>query len=193
MERPYGLNLLDCDHEDPVEVRWVLSTVMGTLRRLFSLFLGPAIGARSATYLTHCDAYQRCDILGIVAVVNQSEVSRRDDQESKGATLKTFWEDFPKKDYKMRMELTGSTINKITPFMTDRTMRNIIGQPKNTINFQEVMDKGKDFIRQSLQRRAGRGKFILLGSIIVNLILIAALKRRDTAKRRTSTVPSDCG
>ena len=42
-ERPFGLNLLACDRDDPHQVRWVVSTVMGTLRRLFEYSWGPRL------------------------------------------------------------------------------------------------------------------------------------------------------
>ena len=43
LERPFGLNLLACDRDDPHQVRWVVSTIMGTLRRLYSYSWGPRL------------------------------------------------------------------------------------------------------------------------------------------------------
>ena len=42
-EHPFGLNLLSCERKDPRQVRWVVSTVMGTLRRLFEYSWGPRL------------------------------------------------------------------------------------------------------------------------------------------------------
>jgi hypothetical protein len=181
MERPYGLNLLDCDRDDPVEVRWVLSTVMGTLRRLFYYSWGPQLEhVLRHTLLTAMHITDATFIELLLLLSNpkfQQEITKNINE----PLLKSFWKDFPK-NYITRMDLTNSTINKLTPFLTDRTMRNIIGQPKNTINFEEVMDKGKILFVNLSKGDLGEENSSLLGSVIVNLILIAALKRRDTEK-----------
>ena len=52
IERPFGLNLLACDRDDPHEVRWMVSTVMGTLERLFSFIVGTTSGDMSCGM--HC-------------------------------------------------------------------------------------------------------------------------------------------
>ena len=60
----------------------------------------------------------------------------------KDPLLKQFWADVPK-GFRQRHEMLGSTINKISPFITDPSMRNIIGQSKSTIDFGKVMNEGK--------------------------------------------------
>jgi len=182
MERPYGLNLLDCDREDPVEVRWVLSTVMGTLRRLFSYSWGPQLEHVLRHTLLTAMHIKDSTFLELLLLLTNAKYRDEMTKNIKEPLLKTFWEDFPRKDYRMRMDLTSSTINKITPFITDRTMRNIIGQPNNTINFKKVMDEGKILFVNLSKGDLGEENSSLLGSVIVNLILIAALKRRDKTK-----------
>jgi hypothetical protein len=97
--------------------------------------------------------------------------------------LTTFWNDFPRNP-KDRSELVSSTLNKISPFLTDRSMRNIIGQAKNTINLREVMDKGKILLVNLSKGDLGEANSSLLGSVLVNLILISAMQRRDTQKEK---------
>jgi hypothetical protein len=83
------------------------------------------------------------------------------------------------------MEMIGSTINKIYPFITDVSMRNIIGQPENTIDFGDIMNEGKILLVNLSKGDLGEENSSLLGSIIVNQILIAALQRRPIpAKQR---------
>ena len=43
MERPFGLNLLACDRANEHEVRWVVSTILETLHRLFFYSWGPRL------------------------------------------------------------------------------------------------------------------------------------------------------
>ena len=40
---PFGLNMLECNRNDPKQVRWVVSTILVTLRRLFAYSWGPRL------------------------------------------------------------------------------------------------------------------------------------------------------
>ena len=42
VDHPFGLNLMECDTNNPHEVRWVVSNMMGTLERLFESW-GPRL------------------------------------------------------------------------------------------------------------------------------------------------------
>ena len=58
-------------------------------------------------------------------------------------------------------------------------MRNIIGQPKNTIDFRKMMDEGKILFVNLSKGDLGEENSSLLGSVLVNLVLIASLQRRS--------------
>ena len=181
MEYPYGLNLLDCDREDPVEVRWVLSTVMGTLRRLFYYSWGPQLEHVLRHTLLTAMHIKDSTFIELLLLLTNSNYQEQITKNLNEPFIRSFWRDFPKK-YELRMDLIGSTINKLTPFLTDRTMRNIIGQPKNTFDVQKIMDEGKILFVNLSKGELGEENSSLLGAVLVNLILIAALKRRDTPK-----------
>ena len=95
--------------------------------------------------------------------------------------LTQFWDDLPTQS-RDRYELISSTLNKISPFITDRAMRNIIGQTKNTFNLQKIMDEGKILFVNLSKGDLGEDNSSLLGSVLVNLVLMAALKRRSIPK-----------
>ena len=75
---------------------------------------------------------------------------------------------------------TVSTLNKISPFITDSSMRNIVGQARNTVNLREVMDDGKILLINLSKGDLGEANSSSLGSVLVNLIMIAAFQRRPT-------------
>ena len=97
--------------------------------------------------------------------------------------LTQFWDDLPKQS-RDRYELISSTLNKISPFITDRMMRNIIGQTKNTFNLQTIMDEGKILFVNLSKGDLGEDNSSLLGSVLVNLVLMAAFKRRSIPKEQ---------
>mgnify|MGYP006283930779 CR=1 FL=1 len=182
IERPFGLNLLACDTSNPHEVRWVVSNMIGTLRRLFDIW-GPrmehVIRHTLLTTLTFDGA----------TMVELTKLLFLDQEESeylaknlKDPILQRFWRTFPRSE-RMRYELTASTLNKLTPFTTDEMMRNIVGQTQNTIDFQDVMDNGKILFVNLSKGNLGEANSSLLGSVLVNQILMAALKRKSIPEK----------
>jgi hypothetical protein len=63
-------------------------------------------------------------------------------------------------------------------------MRNIIGQPHNTIDFKKVMDEGKILLVNLSKGDLGEENSSLLGAVLVNLVLITALQRRTTPQKQ---------
>jgi hypothetical protein len=181
-DRPFGLNLLACDRTDEDQVRWVVSTVMGTLQRLFAFSWGPRLEhVLRHTLMTTLAIPNSTMVELMLMLVDEDYRKEHVGLVENDPILKPFWKDFPR-GYKDRMELTSSTLNKISPFLTDRTMRNIIGQPTNTVNLNEVMDEGKILFINLSKGDLGEANSSLLGAVLVNLVLIAALQRRPIPK-----------
>jgi hypothetical protein len=178
-DRPFGLNLMTCDTDDPNEVRWMMSTVIGTLERLSGGSWGPRLEhvlrhmlltsllIKGATFL------ELFDFFYITKEEQKELVPILEDP-----ILKRFWGAFPYSP-RERYDLTASTINKITPFLTDKMVQNIIGQSENTFEFDEIMDEGKILFVNLSKGDLGEDSSSLMGSVIVNLILMSALKRRS--------------
>lgn len=178
-EWPFGLNLLACNRDDPFEVRWMISTVMGTLQRLFSESWGPRLEYVLRNVLLTSLELPQATLLEVLKLLNITVEEQKILVEIiKDPVLKQFWKTFPYSD-RLRYELVSSTLNKISPFLDDRMMRNIVGQPESTLKLQEIMDEGKILFINLSKGDLGEANSSLLGSVIVNLILIAALKRRS--------------
>lgn len=77
-----------------------------------------------------------------------------------------------------------SILNKVSAFTLNPTVRLILGQKENRLNFRQMMDEGKVFIADLGRCDAETRK--LLGSLIVTGIEQAALSRKDehTGERR---------
>ncbi len=62
-------------------------------------------------------------------------------------------------------------------------IRNIIAQPKSTIDLRFMMDEGRVLIANLSKGRLGEGPAHLLGALLVTALAQAALSRSDTDKR----------
>ncbi len=177
-DHPFGLNLLECDRDNPHQVRWVVSTVMGTLQRLFAYSWGPRLEHVLRHTLLTAMALPDSTFIEILLLLTNEEFRNRVVEKLQDPILTQFWADLPRSQ-RERYELISSTLNKISPFITDRSMRNIIGQSHNTIDLSQVMNGGKILFVNLSKGDLGEANSSLLGSVLVNLVLIAALQRRS--------------
>jgi hypothetical protein len=113
----------------------------------------------------------------LTLLLSNENYRKRIVEQVKDPIIKEFWDSFPRSD-RLKYELISSTLNKISPFITDQSMRNIIGQPKNTVDLKKVMDEGKILFVNLSKGDLGEEASTLLGSVIVNLVLISSLQRR---------------
>lgn len=178
IERPFGLNLLECDRNDPHQVRWVVSAVMGTLQRLFWYSWGPLLEHVLRHALLTAMLLPDSTFIELLLLLSNKDFRDQVVRDIKDPIIKEFWDSFPRNE-RLAYELTGSTLNKFSPFVADRSMRNIIGQPKNTLNLREIMDDGKILFVNLSKGDLGEANSSLLGVVLVNMVLIAALQRRS--------------
>ena len=68
---------------------------------------------------------------------------------------------------------------KFGPFITNTTIRNIIGQPKSAFDIRKIMDEEKVLLVNLSKGRIGDTNAQLLGLIFVNKVNMAALSRAD--------------
>jgi hypothetical protein len=69
--------------------------------------------------------------------------------------------------------------SKLTQFISNDTMRPIIGQQKSSINFREIMDNRKIILVNLSKGKIGEMNAYLLGLVIVGKILVSSLSRTD--------------
>jgi len=95
-------------------------------------------------------------------------------------TLRAFWEkEFAGFDKRQRTEVISPILNKVGQFLADPLIRNMIGQRKNRISFREVFDKRRILIANLAKGRIGEDNAVLLGSVLLTKIQLAALSRAD--------------
>lgn len=95
-------------------------------------------------------------------------------------TVKSFWtQQLAKTADFHKSEMYNYFISKFGRFMTNATMRNIIGQPKSAFDLREVMDSGKILLINLAKGEIGEINSNLLGMIFVARLFTAALSRSD--------------
>ena len=77
-------------------------------------------------------------------------------------------------------EVTSWFVSKWGPFLSNKMMRNILGQPKSGFNIREIMDSKKILLVNLSKGKTGELNAKLLGMIFVMKFQAAAMSRQDT-------------
>ncbi|MFZ2025555.1 MAG: DUF87 domain-containing protein [Microgenomates group bacterium] len=92
--------------------------------------------------------------------------------------LKNFWlNEFNKMSPQMRSESIMPILNKVGQFLSSQTIRNIVGNPKSTVDLEEMMNNGKIILVNLSQGKLGEDNSALLGAMIITKIQLAAMNR----------------
>lgn len=78
-----------------------------------------------------------------------------------------------------KSEMLGWFVGKFGAFMTNTTMRNILGQAHSSMDIRKAMDEGKIILVKLAKGQIGEMNMQLLGMIIVAQIQMAAMARAD--------------
>lgn len=189
-QQPLGVNVLACNRDDDKQVQRITSTVIDTLRKLFSYSWGPRMEdllRNSILTLMETPDSTFLDLWLLLAsplhrfrYIKTNPGTRTSGLQDE--YLRQFWDvqfEGYTKNARTLIELVGSSLNKIGRFLADPRMRRIMGQSETAFSLREIMDERKILLVNLSKGDLGEDNSALLGSVLVNLILIAALTRRD--------------
>jgi hypothetical protein len=102
-------------------------------------------------------------------------------KELKDPFVRAYWEDqiASTNDFH-KSEVLDWIVSKFNRFVTDPTIRHIVGQGRSGFSFREAMDSGKIVLLSLAKGRVGADNANFLGLILLPKILQAALARVDT-------------
>jgi hypothetical protein len=83
-----------------------------------------------------------------------------------------------------KSEVLDYIVSKFGRFVTNKTMRNIIGQTESSFNFRQAMDEKKIILCNLSKGILGEEDAKFLGLILVPKVLTAAMSRQDMAMEK---------
>ncbi|BCX14379.1 MAG: hypothetical protein KatS3mg088_062 [Patescibacteria group bacterium] len=182
-ERPMGLNLLEAKTED--QKHFVATSVINLMYKLFDPYktgiVGPRFehGVRNA--MLTAMAEEGNTFIEVVRIMTDSRFVQELLPKVTDPMVRRYWTDqiAQTADFH-KSEVLDYTVSKFGRFVTNRMMRNIIGQSKSSFSFREVMDQGKILLIDLAKGELGEENSSFLGLILVPRILMAAMSRQDT-------------
>jgi hypothetical protein len=187
-ERPMGLNLFSAKTQE--EKDFVIQEAIAMLYRLYDPGHTGIMGPRFEHWFRNAALALMADPSGGTFI----EVPRifTDDQflaeklrYVTDPVVKNFWvnEMGQTSDYH-KSEMLGWFVGKFGAFMTNMTMRNILGQVESSIDFRQIMDEGKILLVNLSKGQVGEINIQLLGMILVAKIFMGAMNRVDTPEEQ---------
>ncbi len=185
IERPMGLNLLEAKTSEEKD-----RASLDAMEIFIKLFGNEIFGPRIQHYFRNgCltlmdDEEEGATLIDVPRLFVDDEFQRYKVSKCKNAVVRSFWtNEIAKTGQREKEEMIPYFSAKFGPFITNTTMRNIIGQPKSAFNIREIMDSGKVLLVNLSKGRIGDVNAQLLGLIFVNKVNMAAMSRADVPQR----------
>jgi len=187
LSRPLGLNMLDYNYDRPEEKTFIVNEMQSIFDRLFDQeSMGPMFQQymRNALLLLMEDMpNEPATLVEVPRIFTDAAFRARKLARIHNPVVIDFWEKEATKagGEASLANMTPYITSKFGGFITNDYMRPIIGQPKSSFNFREVMDNKKILLVNLAKGKIGDINAGLLGMVITGKILMAALSRVDIA------------
>ncbi len=183
-DRDFPIAFNPMELTDPNFKHDTASELVGVMHRMFESW-GPRLEhILRFTILALLD-YPNATMLGITRMLTEKEFRKRVVRQIQDPVVKAFWvNEFAGWNDKFANEAVAPVLNKVGAFIANPLIRNVIGQPKSTIDLREVMDEGKILLVNLSHGQIGEVNAGVLGALIVTKIQLAAMSRADIPKEQ---------
>ncbi len=182
-ERPMGINLLEAKTED--EKHFAATSIINMMYKLFDPYktgiVGPRFehGVRNAMLTAMCE--EGSTFVEVMRIMTDSRYVQELLPKVQDPIVRRYWTDqiAQTADFH-KSEVLDYTVSKFGRFVTNKLIRNIIGQSKSSFDFRQIMDQGKIILISLAKGELGEENSNFLGLILIPRILMAAMSRADT-------------
>jgi hypothetical protein len=180
--RPMGLNMLEANTEE--EKHYVVSSIINLMYKLYDPnktgIIGPRFehGIRNAMLTVMSEPGST--FIEVVRAMTDSKYVQQLLPKVQDPIVRRYWTDqiAQTADFH-KSEVLDYTVSKFGRFVTNRVMRNIIGQSQSAFNFRDVMDNQKILLVNLSKGKIGEENSSFLGLILVPKLLVAAMSRQN--------------
>jgi hypothetical protein len=182
LDRPMGMNMMEADTEE--QRHFVVGSVIGLMYKLYDPHRTGIIGPRFEHAIRNAMLtimYKKgTTFIELVRTMTDSKYVDELLPYVKDPIVKRYWTDqiAQTSDFH-KSEVLDYIVSKFGRFVTNKTMRNIIGQPYSAFNFRQAMDEKKVILCNLSKGILGEEDAKFLGLILVPKVLTAAMSRQN--------------
>ncbi len=176
MDHPVSFNIMEV--ADPKYKHLIASGLIG----IFTKIWANVWSARMEYILANCILAlldtPGTTLLGIPRILVDRDYRQQIINNLKDPVVKSFWiNEYEEWDPRYRNEAIAPVQNKVGQFLNVSFVRNIVGQAKNTIDIEEIMNSQKILLVNVSKGRIGEDNSAILGAMIITKIQLAAMER----------------
>ncbi|OGH14450.1 MAG: hypothetical protein A2687_03550 [Candidatus Levybacteria bacterium RIFCSPHIGHO2_01_FULL_38_26] len=181
-KRPMGFNMLDAQTEE--QRHYVVTSIIGLMYKLFDPNKTGIIGPRFEHAIRNAMLTVMYEpgstFVEVVRALTDSSFVQEILPKVQDPIVRRYWTDqiAQTSDFH-KSEVLDYIVSKFGRFVTNKMIRNIIGQSQSAFNFRKVMDEGKILLINLSKGKIGEENSSFLGLVIVPKILVAAMSRQD--------------
>ncbi len=185
--RPMWLNMLEVLATDPeIRKREMDRAAMDATEIFIKIFGDEVFGPRIQHYFRNwCltlmeDEEEGGTIIDVPRLFTDEAFLKYKTSKVKNPVVKSFWDhEYANTWDREKQEMIPYFSSKFWPFVTNTTIRNIIGQPKSAFNIRDIMDNKKVLLVNLSKGKIWALNAQLLWLIFVSKINMAAMARAD--------------
>src|SRR3989338_6855159 len=186
-ERPIGMNMLEAQSEQ--EKHFVATYIVGLMYKLYDPHKTGIIGPRFEHAIRNAMLTVMSEpgntFVEVVRVLTDARFVQELLPKVDDPVVRRYWTDqiAQTADFH-KSEVLDYIVSKFGRFVTNRMIRNIIGQSKSAFNIRDIMDNKKILIVNLSKGKIGDENSDFLGLILVPKILVSAMSRQDVQEEQ---------
>jgi len=186
-DRPMGLNMLEAETED--QKHMVTTAIINLMYKLYDPYKTGIIGPRFEHAIRNAMLTVMSEpgstFVEVVRCLTDANFVQELLPKVTDPMVRRYWTDqiAQTTDFH-KSEVLDYIVSKFGRFVTNKVMRNIIGQSKSAFDFRKVMDEGKILIINLAKGKIGEENSNFLGLVLVPKILAAAMSRADVPEEK---------
>ena len=184
-ERPMGLNIMEAKTED--QKHFMASAIINLMYKLYDPqrtgIVGPRFEHAVRNAMLTVMSEEGNTFIEVNRILTDPKFVNQMLPKVKDPIIRRYWTDqiAQTSDFH-KSEVLDYIASKFGRFVTNKLIRNIIGQSKSAFSFREVMDEGKILIINLSKGKLGEENSQFLGLVLIPKILAAAMSRADMSE-----------
>lgn len=179
-EYPMGINMLEADTEE--EKHLIVNSFIASLYKLYDPnhqgIMGPKLERAIRNVMLTAMMDKESTMVDVLRLLIDNKYAQSFIPKITDPLVKKYWVDeMAHTSEQTKGEQMGYFVSKFDRLVTEKIMRNIVGQPKSAFNFKKLMAEKKILLCDLSKGKIGDENSNFLGLILVPKILSAALSR----------------
>jgi len=181
-DRPMGINILEADTEE--QKHQAINSFISLLYKLYDPnrtgMVGPQLERAVRNVMLTAMSEPGNTLIEVLKLLTNPKFAEKKIPLIDDPMVKSYWtEQIAQTSDAQKSETLGYFVSKFDRFVTEKLMRNIIGQSRSAFKFRDIMDNKKIFLANLSKGKIGEENSTFLGLLLVPRILVAAMSRAE--------------